>query len=159
MHTPIVHPNNQHTDLVWLNIRCSCGCVHEPHLAVKWALTSCCVLSMQIPSRQTYGTDIRDPCSRTCVPQWQDMCTSHGQHVALTWHTCGVCRSSVELDQLCLHECTIIGKGGAYWPQPTYKVVAMDRADEPLLAKSCTGCWTQVSPSFSLLPSMTISFV
>ncbi|KAL0035689.1 hypothetical protein WJX79_008812, partial [Trebouxia sp. C0005] len=53
-------------------------------------------------------------------------------------------RSSVELDQLCLHECTIIGKGGAHWPHPTYKVVAMDRADEPLLAKSCTGCWTQV---------------
>ena len=53
-------------------------------------------------------------------------------------------RSSVELDQLCLHECTIIGQGGTHWPQPTYKVVAMDRADEPLIAKSCTGCWTQV---------------
>ena len=55
----------------------------------------------------------------------------------------------MELDQLCLHDCSIIGKGGAYWPQPTYKVVAMDRADEPLLAKSCTGCWTQVPFFFS----------
>lgn len=65
----------------------------------------------------------------------------------------GVCdwyRSSVELEQLCLHECTIIGKGGAHWPHPTYKVVAMDRADEPLLAKSCTGCWTQVISLCSL---------
>lgn len=63
---------------------------------------------------------------------------------ALRLSETAACRSSVELDQLCLHECTIIGKGGAHWPQPTYKVVAMDRADEPLLAKSCTGCWTQV---------------
>ena len=53
----------------------------------------------------------------------------------------------MELDQLCLHECSIIGQGGAYWPHPTYHVVAMDRADEPLLAKSCTGCWTQVPPA------------
>ena len=76
------------------------------------------------------------------------------------WRTCGACRSSVELDQLCLHECTIIGKGGAYWPQPSYKVVAMDRADEPLLAKSCTGCWTQVFlSSSSLLPDPRISCV
>ena len=73
------------------------------------------------------------------------------------WQTCGVCRSSVELDQLCLHECTIIGNGGAYWPQPTYKVVAMDRADEPLLAKSCTGCWTQVFLSPPVLPFMQTS--
>ena len=54
------------------------------------------------------------------------------------------------MEQLCLHECTIIGKGGAHWPHPTYKVVAMDRADEPLLAKSCTGCWTQVISLCSL---------
>lgn len=32
------------------------------------------------------------------------------------------CRSSVDIDQLVFHECTIIGKGGAFWPQPTYKV-------------------------------------
>ena len=73
-------------------------------------------------------------------------------HPTLTG-ACDWYRSSVELDQLCLHECTIIGKGGAHWPHPTYKVVAMDRADEPLLAKSCTGCWTQVSSLRSLMPS------
>ena len=86
---------------------------------------------------------------------------------------------SVAIDQLCVHECHIIGKGGMYWPQPTFKVrqgqgkgashhtqqlavtaidpasrtphpallqvVALDRPDEPLIAKSCTGCWTGVS--------------
>ena len=42
------------------------------------------------------------------------------------------------------HDCTIIGEGGAYWPLPTFRVVAADRPTEPLTAKSCTGCWTQV---------------
>lgn len=53
-------------------------------------------------------------------------------------------RSSVVLDQLCVHECTVIGRGGRFWPAPTFKVTAMDRADEPLIAKSCTGCWSAV---------------
>ncbi len=53
-------------------------------------------------------------------------------------------RSSVVLDQLCVHECTVIGRGGTFWPAPTFKVTAMDRADEPLIAKSCTGCWSAV---------------
>ena len=53
-------------------------------------------------------------------------------------------RSSIELDQLCVHECSVTGKGGKFWPAPTFKVVAMDRPDEPLIAKSCTGCWTGV---------------
>jgi len=65
----------------------------------------------------------------------------------------------VELDQLCLHECTIIGKGGAHWPHPTYKVVAMDRADEPLLAKSCTGCWTQVGSLCFLLIIIVLTII
>lgn len=54
-------------------------------------------------------------------------------------------RSSVVLDQLCIHECTVIGEGGEFWPQPTFKVVAMDHPDQPLIAKSCTGCWSGVS--------------
>jgi F/Y-rich N-terminus len=53
-------------------------------------------------------------------------------------------RSSVAVDQMCLHECSILGAGGVHWPAPTFKVVAMDRPDEPLIAKSCTGCWTLV---------------
>ncbi|KAK9803111.1 hypothetical protein WJX73_005483 [Symbiochloris irregularis] len=53
-------------------------------------------------------------------------------------------RSSVALDQLCVHECSVVGKGGQYWPGPTFIVRAMDRADEPLVAKSCTGCWSGV---------------
>lgn len=114
---------------------------------------------------------------------------------------------SVAIDQLCVHECHVVGKGGQYWPQPTFKVrwlgggggcwcragrwasrlllqcaawqtlaaagcdavqsgigrhsttsapallfaafllqvVATDRPNEPLIAKSCTGCWTGVS--------------
>lgn len=29
---------------------------------------------------------------------------------------------SVAIDQLCVHECHVVGKGGQYWPQPTFKV-------------------------------------
>jgi len=53
-------------------------------------------------------------------------------------------RSSVQLDSLCVHECRIVGAGGAHWPAPTFEVAAMDRPDEPLVARSCTGCWTGV---------------
>ncbi|KAG2425505.1 hypothetical protein HXX76_013714 [Chlamydomonas incerta] len=53
-------------------------------------------------------------------------------------------RSSVDLDALTVHTCEIVGEAGQYWPQPTYVVTAADRPDEPLVAKSCTGCWTAV---------------
>lgn len=53
-------------------------------------------------------------------------------------------RSSVNLEALTIHECEIQGEGGQYWPAPTFIVTALDRADEPLVARSCTGCWTQV---------------
>lgn len=53
-------------------------------------------------------------------------------------------RSSVALDSLCVHECDVIGEGGMFWPAPKFRVVALDRPDEPLIAKSCTGCWTAV---------------
>lgn len=58
-------------------------------------------------------------------------------------------RSSLELDQLCVHECSVVGKGGQFWPAPTFIVVAMDRPNEPLVAKSCTGCWTGVRHKLS----------
>jgi len=53
-------------------------------------------------------------------------------------------RSSVAIDSLCIHECHVLGPEGEFWPAPTFKVVALDRPDEPLIAKSCTGCWTAV---------------
>ncbi|GMH41344.1 hypothetical protein BSKO_09254 [Bryopsis sp. KO-2023] len=53
-------------------------------------------------------------------------------------------RSSVSLDSTCIHMCEIVGKGGAYYPNPTFVVTAYDRPDEPLIAKSCTGCWSAV---------------
>ena len=53
-------------------------------------------------------------------------------------------RSSVELDQLVAHECSIIGEGGKFWPAPTFSIVAPDRLDEPLYGKSATACWTQI---------------
>ena len=56
-------------------------------------------------------------------------------------------RSSVMLDALCVHECAILGRGGQFWPAATFRVTALDRADEPLDAKSCTGCWAQVGTS------------
>ncbi|KXZ46241.1 hypothetical protein GPECTOR_45g111 [Gonium pectorale] len=53
-------------------------------------------------------------------------------------------RSSVDLDSLTLHTCEVLGEGGPHWPAPTFVVTAADRPDEPLIAKSCTGCWTAV---------------
>lgn len=53
-------------------------------------------------------------------------------------------RSSRELEALCVHECAVLGLGGAHWPAPTFVVTAMDRPDEPLVGKSCTGCWSAV---------------
>ena len=53
-------------------------------------------------------------------------------------------RSSVALDQLTVHECAVVGEGGEHWPAPTFTVTASDRPDEPLVAKSCTGCWSAV---------------
>jgi hypothetical protein len=53
-------------------------------------------------------------------------------------------RSSVALDAMCAHECRVQGYGGAYWPAPTFVVVAADRPREPLIARSCTGCWAAV---------------
>ena len=53
-------------------------------------------------------------------------------------------RSSVNLDALCIHECEILGAGAVFWPLPTFSVTAMDRRDEPIIAKSCTGCWSGV---------------
>ncbi|KAK9846986.1 hypothetical protein WJX84_000674 [Apatococcus fuscideae] len=53
-------------------------------------------------------------------------------------------RSSVALERTCLHECFVLGKSGAYFPLPTFQVTALDRPEEPVIAKSCTGCWTQI---------------
>lgn len=50
----------------------------------------------------------------------------------------------MDTDALCLHECEIIGEGGTFWPSPTFMVTARDREEEPIVAKSCTGCWSQV---------------
>ena len=53
----------------------------------------------------------------------------------------GLPRAQVQLDQLCMHSCCIIGEGGLHWPCPTFRVLASDRPDEPLDAKSPTGAW------------------
>lgn len=54
-------------------------------------------------------------------------------------------------------ELTIVcSQGGEFWPKPTFKVVAMDRPDEPLIAPSCTGCWTQVTPVPPLSAAISI---
>jgi len=42
------------------------------------------------------------------------------------------------------HTCRIIGLGGAYWPAPTFVIVAGDRPDEPLAARSATAAWGAV---------------
>lgn len=55
-----------------------------------------------------------------------------------------VFRSSADLNALTIHECEIIGKGGKFWPQPTFVVTAKDRPTEPIIGKSCTACWTGI---------------
>jgi len=70
------------------------------------------------------------------------------------WHNAGyifpdgftsrtVFRSSVALDQLCIHECSITSTGICA-PMPTFRITAADRPDEPLEGKSATKCWTMV---------------
>ena len=49
------------------------------------------------------------------------------------------------LEALCVHECGILGREGQFWPAATFRVAALDRPNDPLYAKSCTGCWSQVS--------------
>ena len=88
-------------------------------------------------------------CPSSCVPAFicdarPSRCLLHSPIYPL-WTI-----DAVAIDQLCVHECTIIGKDGEYWPAPTFKVVALDRPDEPLIAKSCTGCWTGVSAAQQL---------
>jgi len=53
-------------------------------------------------------------------------------------------RSSVLLDQVCVHECRVFGEGGRFWPAPTFRIIALDRPDEVFDAKSPTGCWNAV---------------
>ena len=53
-------------------------------------------------------------------------------------------RSSVLLDQVCVHECRIVGEGGRYWPAPTFTIVALDRPNELIEGKSATGCWNAI---------------
>ena len=50
----------------------------------------------------------------------------------------------MDLDAVCIHECDIVGAGGPHWPAPSFRVVALDRPEEPLVSKSATGCWTQI---------------
>ena len=87
-------------------------------------------------------------------PVFEENASRHKSQ-GLGWHNAGYIfpagfvsrvafRSSVSLDQVCIHECRVVGRGGLHWPAPTFEVVAMDRPDEPLVAKSCTGCWTAV---------------
>ena len=53
-------------------------------------------------------------------------------------------RSSVNPAAVVGHTCRIIGQGGAYWPGPTFVIVAGDRPDEPLAARSATAAWGAV---------------
>ncbi len=53
-------------------------------------------------------------------------------------------RSSVDINEHCMHECDVIGECGQFWPKPTFRVVGSDRPDEPLVGKTPTACWTAV---------------
>jgi hypothetical protein len=53
-------------------------------------------------------------------------------------------RGSVDIAGQVDHECRVVGAGGAHWPAPTFVIVAADRPDEPLAARSATGAWAAV---------------
>ena len=48
-----------------------------------------------------------------------------------------------EIGQVCWHTCTIVGKGGKFWPEPTFEIIAADDK-EPIVAKSATGAWSGI---------------
>ena len=48
------------------------------------------------------------------------------------------------LNQLCLHDCYILGQGGKFWPQPTFRIVAADQASKPVDGRSATGAWNAI---------------
>eukprot|EP00240_Pyramimonas_obovata_P001655 CAMPEP_0118951962 /NCGR_PEP_ID=MMETSP1169-20130426/53981_1 /TAXON_ID=36882 /ORGANISM="Pyramimonas obovata, Strain CCMP722" /LENGTH=433 /DNA_ID=CAMNT_0006899111 /DNA_START=303 /DNA_END=1604 /DNA_ORIENTATION=+ len=52
-------------------------------------------------------------------------------------------RSSVDLTNSTTHDCSIFS-GGKFHPEPTFRVVARDRPDEPLDGKSASACWKAV---------------
>ena len=49
----------------------------------------------------------------------------------------------VKLGENCWHTCKIIGEGGAYWPNPTFQILAEDDG-ELIEAKSATGAWAGI---------------
>lgn len=102
-------------------------CVHERSSGSRLPLTPTVVLTVTVPYR--------------AEPGW-----FNSGYIFPEGFTSRVnFRSSVVLDALCVHECSILGAEGQYWPAATFRVTAMDRANEPFYAKSCTGCWSQVS--------------
>ena len=76
---------------------------------------------------------------------FQTMC----QHVPGA-HAGGNMAKQVELDQLCLHTCTIVGAGGSFWPAPTFRIEATDRTQSIIEAKSPTGAWNAVLQRINL---------
>jgi hypothetical protein len=53
-------------------------------------------------------------------------------------------KSSVNLDQTCVHTCTITSQG-PFAPAPTFRITAAERAAEPVEAKSAGACWNLVA--------------
>ena len=43
-----------------------------------------------------------------------------------------------------MHTCTILGEGGLFWPAPTFRIVALDRPNDELDARSPTGAWNAI---------------
>ena len=53
-------------------------------------------------------------------------------------------KSSVNLDQNCVHTCTITSQG-PFAPAPTFRITVADRAAEPVEGKTAGACWNQVA--------------
>jgi hypothetical protein len=73
------------------------------------------------------------------------------------FHSRCVFRSSVDIGKLVAHDCLIVGERGAYWPKPTFMIVAADRKDEPVSGRSATAAWKQVLTQLEILLSADCS--
>ena len=93
---------------------------------------------------------MRGPClAGWCQRAWF-LCAQQFTVAAYALSAAVATHQQVELDQLCLHTCSIVGAGGSFWPAPTFRIEAADRAHSIIEAKSPTGAWNAVLQRINL---------
>ena len=93
---------------------------------------------------------MRGPClAGWCQRAWF-LCAQQFTVAAYALSAAVATHQQVELDQLCLHTCSIVGAGGSFWPAPTFRIEAADRSHSIIEAKSPTGAWNAVLQRINL---------